>query len=406
MLNSLNLSASTLEAIQNPRTSRLGVVLAVLEGQNNPELPARYINQSLPARVLQNNPDGTSELQLNPADLQDNTPLIVQARLQQPAQAGSQITLQLSTDKALLDAATNKTTSHARATSASELTATSSSPSALDTPESTSFNRAPLSPLAQLVNFILEKGDPKNVDTLIQQGVVSVANSELSAVSTANTEPAVDVAAAVKTLAPHEATQKIAQGLAHTVEKSGLFYEAHLQDWAAGTRPLAALQQEPQAQFTANNPNSIGTPPTTLNDANQVNNQPNSQITHLVPPAGLLALVREQLQVLDTRSVLTQFQAWPGQDTELGIQEAPEYEQPQQPPRAWQARLKLQLPNLGEIDAQLTLHGQGVQFRLNTPNESTLSLLDTGKPGLANALEAAGLHMTQWQLAAVDQHGE
>ena len=401
MLNSLNLSASTLEAIQNPRAARLGVVLAVLEGQNNPELPARYINQSLPARVLQNNPDGTSELQLNPADLQDNTPLIVQARLQQPAQAGSQITLQLSTDKALLDAATNKTSSNTRTTSATALTTTSSSPSALDAPESTSFNRAPLSPLAQLVNFILEKGDPKNVNTLIQQGAVSVAKSELSAVISTTTEPALDVAAAVKTLPPHEATQKIAQGLAHTVEKSGLFYEAHLQDWAAGTRPLAALQQEPQAQFTANNPNSISTPGTTLNDA-----QANNQLGQFVPPTGLLALVREQLQVLDTRSVLTQFQAWPGQDTELGIQEAPEHEQSQPPPRAWQARLKLQLPNLGEIDAQLTLHGQGVQFRLNTPNENTLSLLETGKPGLANALEATGLHMTQWQLAAAGQHGE
>lgn len=39
--------------------------------------------------------------------------------------------------------------------------------------------------------------------------------------------------------------------LAHTVATSGLFYEAHLQQYAAGTRTLVQLAQEPQAHLDA-----------------------------------------------------------------------------------------------------------------------------------------------------------
>ncbi|WP_332778043.1 flagellar hook-length control protein FliK [Polaromonas sp.] len=39
--------------------------------------------------------------------------------------------------------------------------------------------------------------------------------------------------------------------LARTVAASGLFYESHLQQYAAGTRTLAQLAQEPQARFDA-----------------------------------------------------------------------------------------------------------------------------------------------------------
>jgi len=43
----------------------------------------------------------------------------------------------------------------------------------------------------------------------------------------------------------------LAQTLAKAVDKSGLFYESHLQQFAAGTRTLAQLWQEPQAGLTA-----------------------------------------------------------------------------------------------------------------------------------------------------------
>jgi hypothetical protein len=41
----------------------------------------------------------------------------------------------------------------------------------------------------------------------------------------------------------------LAGALAQTVEQSGLFYESHLVEFAAGARPLARLMQEPQAHW-------------------------------------------------------------------------------------------------------------------------------------------------------------
>jgi hypothetical protein len=95
MLNSLNLSSSTLEALQSPRASKLGIILATLEGKSRSELPERYINQTLPARVVQNHADGTTDLALDLPDLPTQTasPLIVQARLSQRLAAGSEINL-------------------------------------------------------------------------------------------------------------------------------------------------------------------------------------------------------------------------------------------------------------------------------------------------------------------------
>lgn len=42
--------------------------------------------------------------------------------------------------------------------------------------------------------------------------------------------------------------EKMAASLKDAVEFSGLFYESHLEQWAAGKRPLAALVREPQAK--------------------------------------------------------------------------------------------------------------------------------------------------------------
>lgn len=48
--------------------------------------------------------------------------------------------------------------------------------------------------------------------------------------------------------------------LARTVANSGLFYESHLQQFAAGTRTLAQMAQEPQARLDASLNSSLETP--------------------------------------------------------------------------------------------------------------------------------------------------
>lgn len=54
-------------------------------------------------------------------------------------------------------------------------------------------------------------------------------------------------AGAVDTPAPPLSASLLASTLAKTVDTSGLFYEAHIVQWLAGQRPLAALSSEPQA---------------------------------------------------------------------------------------------------------------------------------------------------------------
>ena len=46
-------------------------------------------------------------------------------------------------------------------------------------------------------------------------------------------------------------SETIASALHESVEFSGLFYESHMHEWISGSRPLAALQREPQTHLPA-----------------------------------------------------------------------------------------------------------------------------------------------------------
>jgi len=63
----------------------------------------------------------------------------------------------------------------------------------------------------------------------------------------ADSVPAVRGAVPLSPLVPTLAVPALAATLARTVAGSGLFYESHLQQYAAGTRTLAQMVQEPQA---------------------------------------------------------------------------------------------------------------------------------------------------------------
>ena len=59
----------------------------------------------------------------------------------------------------------------------------------------------------------------------------------------------------------------IAQALARTVGQSGLFYESHLAQFAAGAMLFAELAQEPQARLAGGNLTPVPVPPLSLNGA-------------------------------------------------------------------------------------------------------------------------------------------
>jgi hypothetical protein len=72
----------------------------------------------------------------------------------------------------------------------------------------------------------------------------SVSDSLFSSRAAAQAASAAGVA---DTPAPPLSSNVLASTLAKTVDTSGLFYEAHIVQWLAGQRPLAALSSEPQA---------------------------------------------------------------------------------------------------------------------------------------------------------------
>lgn len=80
---------------------------------------------------------------------------------------------------------------------------------------------------------------------------LSVAARAISAILGAAPDDVAEVrgASPVWTAATTPQPAQLARALARVVATSGLFYESHLQQFAAGTRPLVLLAQEPQARL-------------------------------------------------------------------------------------------------------------------------------------------------------------
>ncbi|MDN5936849.1 MAG: flagellar hook-length control protein FliK, partial [Nitrosospira sp.] len=121
---------------------------------------------------------------------------------------------------------------------------------------------------------------------------------------------------------------------------------------------------------------------------------------------GAVALVRQQLEVLEMRHFVWQGEAWPGQTVAWDAAEEaqgrgePETEGSDPPPSAvWQTRLRLTLPNLGAVTVSLRLDARGlgemsgVDVRLTAVEPVTAAVLRAGAAPLANGLDAAGIKL-------------
>lgn len=120
-----------------------------------------------------------------------------------------------------------------------------------------------------------------------------------------------------------------------------------------------------------------------------VQRQGNEQI-----PDRVLPLVHQQLEMLATQQVTWQGQVWPGMNVEWEIfnperdgNRSAESEEPV----AWRSALRLSLPQLGEINAQLILGTEGITVRLDTNSTQAAERMRGAQLELASALEAAGL---------------
>lgn len=200
---------------------------------------------------------------------------------------------------------------------------------------------------------------------------------------------------------------QLAAALQHAVERSGLFYESHLAQWLTGERALESLLREPQGRLAALAPRSAptsGADEPMINGAAQLRSSTAgaAQITWFdnadaVDPQAL-PQVRAQLDALDARQIVWHGQPWPGQPMDWRIDELPEHHGGQEDTHAWTSRVRLVLPHLGEVTAELSLQAHSLRLRLFAGDRASEAALAAGQGSLAHALDEAGLRLTGFSI--------
>lgn len=256
---------------------------------------------------------------------------------------------------------------------------------------------AQLSPAGRLLNALLQT-----------QGKEGPAQALLRA-----TEPALPAA-------PDDAGS-LAQGLRNALTQSGLFYEAHVEQWARGGRSLAELQREPQYRYgpaqlqgetekgaapAAQRPRpasegSAARAPDDLWPAEGVTRQGANAAAQapaggsglelaIAPDSQAAQMLRVQLEALEHRQVLWQGQAWPGLPMEWGIAEGDGGQASAEGERSWQSVVRFHFPGLGTVAATLRLDGKQLQVALEADSDQAAARLRSDAGSLTEALAAAG----------------
>lgn len=239
---------------------------------------------------------------------------------------------------------------------------------------------------------------------------------------------------------------QIAQALQSTLSQSGLFYESHQAQWVMGERPLAQLLQEPQnaASPQASQPaaaSRISTQPASaapiqsstqpapaaapplpnaeamphpqallpeLPQRLDTPSLPGDSVTAKQPAPSqetlsrpdvqgavkhdLLPMVRQQIEALETHEFNWSGQIWPGQNMDWQVREEDRGKHDAESlPTVWHSRLKLVLPMLGEVQANLRLAPSGLQISLQAANPGTGEMLKDNGKMLQDSLAAGGI---------------
>ena len=185
---------------------------------------------------------------------------------------------------------------------------------------------------------------------------------------------------------PREA-EPLARGIEAAVTRSGLFYESHVAQWAAERYPIQALREEPQAALAPAPSDAVSAPTT------------QGAPTH--EPS--VALVRQQLEALDTRQIVVQAELWPGQRVRLAFEEegsatdAPAHGG-DEASRVWHTRITIDLPSLGTIEATVAIDGAFLRCALRARTEAAATRLGDAKAELTAAVRDAGLGALQCEV--------
>ena len=119
---------------------------------------------------------------------------------------------------------------------------------------------------------------------------------------------------------------------------------------------------------------------------------PSQTTGHLIAPQ-TQPIVQQQLDALATQHFAWQGQVWPGQEMRWEIEEDGQHAGADDPEEAasWNTRLKLTLPALGGVNAQIRLQGQQLVLAIAVDNPETRALMQTEAVQLHHQMREAGL---------------
>ena len=166
--------------------------------------------------------------------------------------------------------------------------------------------------------------------------------------------------------------ERVALHLQQALSSSGIFYEAHVADWAQGKLSLADLMREPQAQLSN----------TTTNIANITTED----------KFNLAQIIHLQLDALEQQKIAWQGQILPNVPFHWTITQQEQHTPAtaDEAETSWQSVVRFELPNLGVVAATINFHAGQVQLFLSTNSEETVSLLNDHSFELSQTLEQAG----------------
>ncbi len=209
---------------------------------------------------------------------------------------------------------------------------------------------------------------------------------------------------------PHESAP-LAAALKQALGLSGLFYESHVASWAAGERPLPALLREPQGRLSS--PEPTGRPTAAGGSRTDKPGSPGAALARVdgrgadaeaarapVHPQ-TLPHVASQLDALAYHHIVWQGQAWPGQPIEWRIDEPLSRDPGSDGEPGWTTQLRLTLPRLGEVTADLALSAGGMRLRVAAGNDAAPALRNA-RGSLVAALEQAGIRLMSVTVAERD----
>lgn len=195
-----------------------------------------------------------------------------------------------------------------------------------------------------------------------------------------------------------------------------------IQNLIQNENPQHRAQNLPPNTSHAQHPTLVTSNPytaATINDATASQNTSNeSNGTRSTLPASapnpsivspdVAPLVQQQLEALATHHFSWQGQIWPGQmmrwdiTEEIDEEAARRGQSEDKTDNRWQTRLRLMLPHLGELDAQLRLNGTQISLAVKASDTQTQDLLRSATPALRKQLDTAGLMLASIGIGTAD----